>query len=428
MNKIFGFLIAMALLVWGCQSAPKTAAVKPPAVAKTEAPAAPAAEPVAPVAQPATVEPVADPSSIKVSDTGFSPLAQAPHNFLTFTLHVGHQDTAKTWEVDFVASDGTAVRQIKGTAPQFPPAVTWEGKADDGTPAAEGQYIAKLIVDHGDATPEVTQTATVLLDRTPASGSVLITPQLYTPGDPDKLVNPPLLTIALSVKPGIAPVASWRLFIVHPNGSQFMSFISEEHKDNTIVWNGRAPNNASLEAGTTYNVTGQIFDQYGNVGTLKAIFSVAAAAVAVAPGKPEPQVAPVTVTLDGAVIAESKIYFPAYSADLSKVGQEKHEANDKALDALASALKASPGSKIKVIGHANKVFWQDQAKGDAEQKAVLIPLSKARAQAVQAALVNLGLDASEFDLTGVGADGAVAPFGDLVNNWMNRRVEFNVEK
>ena len=132
--------------------------------------------------------------------------------------------------------------------------------------------------------------------------------------------------------------------------------------------------------------------------------------------------------IDGAVIAESKIYFPAYSADLSKVGQDKQAANTKALDALASALKAAPGSKIKVIGHANKVFWQDQVKGDAEQKAVLIPLSKARAQAVQEALVNLGLDASEFDLTGVGADGAVAPFGDLVNNWKNRRVEFKVEK
>jgi outer membrane protein OmpA-like peptidoglycan-associated protein len=140
------------------------------------------------------------------------------------------------------------------------------------------------------------------------------------------------------------------------------------------------------------------------------------------------QAAPVTVMLDGKVFAESMIYFPAYSADFSKVDAPRKATNTEAFQALANALKSATGSKIKVIGHANKVFWQDKAKGDREQEITLIPLSQARAQAVVDELTHLGIDSSLFETAGVGADGNVAPFGDLVNNWKNRRVEFQIEK
>jgi len=419
MKGILSLLIVAAVLATACQTAPKPAATPAP-VAKTETPAAAQPAPTAtPAAAPAAEAPAADPSSIKAGDTGFSPLAQAPHNFIILTLHFGRPALAQTWTVE-IAGPAGVVHRVKGTAPQFPPALTWDGNADDGTPAAEGSYVAKLSVDHGDGVESV-QTDSILLDRTPPSGTITVTPQPFALGDPDKILDSPKVTIAVNVTPGIATVSSWRLFVVHPNGTQFMSFISEEHKDNTVLWNGRAVNNAVLEAGTVYAVTAQVFDQYGNVGNLKTSLQVAQAPQ---PVKPQAQAAPVTVTLDGKVIAESKVYFPAYSADLTKVSSQKQELNAQALDALAAALKAAPGSQIKVVGHANKVFWQDQAKGDVEQREVLIPLSKARAQAVRDALAARGLDATLFDLDGVGADGAVAPFGDLVNNWKNRRVEF----
>ena len=143
--------------------------------------------------------------------------------------------------------------------------------------------------------------------------------------------------------------------------------------------------------------------------------------------QPEPtQPAPVTITLDGKVVAETEVYFPAYSADLSLVEAPKALLNTRNLDRLADALKPVSGAKILVTGHANKVFWQDVAKGDREQREVLVPLSLARAEAVRDALVHRGIDPTVFSVTGVGAEGAVAPFGDLVNNWKNRRVEFVV--
>jgi len=416
--------LILALVLVGCQTAPKTTAATTPA-AKTPVattPAATSAPAVTPAPAPAPTS--ADVNAITAGDTGFSPLAQAPHNFLSLSLHFAHPDAVKTWSVDFSDASGTIVHSVKGTAPQLPPGLTWDGNDDHGKQAPEGNYKARLSVDYGADGVLTAETSPFLLDITPPSGTLAVSPQPWTPGDPNILVNPPQVTITVNVVPGIATVSSWRLFVVHPNGSQFIDFISEDHKDNKVVWAGRAVNNASLEGGVTYNLTAQVFDRYGNVGNLKGTLEVAKAApVSMA----QAESAPVTVTIDGKLVASTEIYFPAYSADLSKVGPAKKGANGKAFDALAAALQGASGAKIKVIGHANKVFWQDQAKGDREQQFTLIPLSKARAEAVRDELVRRGLDATLFELTGVGADGNLAPFGDVANNWKNRRVEFLLE-
>lgn len=416
MKKIAYLSVILVLILASCQTPAKAPAAAP--VAK-----APVATP-APEQTPPKV--VNDVSSITAGDTGFSPLAQAPHNYLSFSLHFAHSDLVKTWTVDFADASGTIVHSVKGEAPQLPPTLPWDGNGEDGKQAPEGNYKARLSVDYGTDGGVVTaETAPFLLDITPPSGTIAADPQPWEPGDPDLMVNPPQVTISVNVVPGIASVSSWRLFVVHPNGSRFMDFISEDHKDNKIVWTGRALNNASLERGISYDLTAQVFDQYGNVGNLKGVLEVAKAVpVPAAQATAQAQSAPVTVTIDGKLIASTQIFFPAYSADLSKVGPAKKAPNEAALDSLAAALKPATGAKIKVIGHANKVFWQDEAKGAREQEMTLIPLSKARAEAVRDALVQRGLDASLFELTGVGADGPLAPFGDLVNNWKNRRVEF----
>ena len=150
MKQSIAILLVLALLATACQTAkPATKTATSPTKTEATAPAstAPAAQ-VNGTPAPSTTQ--VDPSSIKAGDTGFSPLAQAPHNYMTFTLHFGYPDQVKTWSVDFASDNGRVVRSIKGTAPQLPVAVTWDGNADDGTPATEGKYFSKLSVDHGD--------------------------------------------------------------------------------------------------------------------------------------------------------------------------------------------------------------------------------------------------------------------------------------
>jgi outer membrane protein OmpA-like peptidoglycan-associated protein len=81
-----------------------------------------------------------------------------------------------------------------------------------------------------------------------------------------------------------------------------------------------------------------------------------------------------------------------------------------------------------MIGHAVSIFWDNPAKGRKEQQEVLIPLSKARAEAVKAALVERGLDAGRFSVEGVGASDRLVPDSDYKDRWQNRRVAFFLGK
>lgn len=392
---------ALTLALAACQSAP------PPTPSPTPTPAPSATpEPTASPTPEPTVAPAEDASLITASDRGFSPLAQTPHNTLSFTLHLGHPDAVTQWTVAISGPNGI-VRTVQGN--KTIPAWTWDGTTD-GPKLTDGEYKATLTVTHGD-TSETAETAPFIVDMTPPSGSVTIDPQPFTPGaegDSGKV------TFKLTTAPGGAEVASWRLFVIHPDGRRFADFISENHEDSQVVWDGHDQSGNTLEAGTTYKVSVQVVDSFGNTGTFESTLKVSPATV----------VTPVTVSLDGTLLAQLQVYFPANSADLTQIDAAKAKSNADSLDKLAALLQQSAGSKIRVVGHANQVLWQDAAKAKYEQTATLIPLSKARAQAVLAALKTRGLDAKLFDVTGVGAEGNVVPFSDSANIWKNRRVEF----
>jgi outer membrane protein OmpA-like peptidoglycan-associated protein len=401
------WILMAALVLAGCQTTPPKPSPSPTATPEPTPSPTPTPEP--------TVEPTPSPapdgSLITPSDRGFSPLAPAPHNTLSFTLHLGHPDTVTAWSVAVTGPSGL-VRTVEGN--KTIPTWTWDGTTD-GPKLVDGEYKATLTVAHGDD-KETVETAPFIVDVTPPSGSVTVAPQPFAPGaegDAGKV------TFTVTTKAGGADVATWRLFIIHPDGRKFTDFISENSNSNQVVWDGHDQSNNTLEAGVTYKVSVQVVDRFDNTGTFDSTLAVA----------PSTVMAPVTVSLDGAVIAQMQVYFPANSADLSAVvDPSKAKNNGTTLDKLATLLGDAPSSKIRVVGHANQVLWQDPAKAKYEQTETLIPLSKARAQAVLNELKKRGLEGKLFDLTGVGAEGNVVPFSDYPNTWKNRRVEFILER
>ena len=58
----------------------------------------------------------------------------------------------------------------------------------------------------------------------------------------------------------------------------------------------------------------------------------------------------------------------------------------------------------------------------------MIPLSKARAEAVRKALVDRGLADTRFTTQGVGASEQLVPDSDYKDRWQNRRVALFLEK
>ncbi|HTH13702.1 MAG TPA: hypothetical protein VMB23_04850, partial [Spirochaetia bacterium] len=248
MNPRHLIALACLLVLVGCQSAPKAAPTTAPQATPSPTPT-PTQEPSP------TPAPVVDQSSITAGNTGFSPKAQSPANTLAFGLHFGTPDRILSWKVSFLNSAGEEVQSQVGNPPELPPSITWDGKGSDGLLPPDGLYTARLSLDYGDPRgPTKVDSAPFLLDITPPSGTIAVSPQPYEPGDPDILIDPPKVTFDLSLVPGAAAIASWRLGVIHPDGRRFMDFISEDHKDNKVVWNGRAQNNAAPEAGVTYRL------------------------------------------------------------------------------------------------------------------------------------------------------------------------------
>jgi len=422
--------LACGVLVVACQSAPK---VTPAAEAPKPAPVAEVVTP-APVVPEPTPEPTAAPDRIDISRDGFSPLASPPNHTLTVTFHWGDPAKLVEWVLLFAAEGSEPVRTLRGT--EALPFVDWDGKTDSGVLAPHGRYQAILKTTKAGVLVEQARSLPFLLDIVPPSGSITVSPASLVLGPASVIVDPPAkVTIGLTLVSGDAPWTTWRLAVVHPDGKTFREdFINENHRDNQIVWDGRAINNAQLEAGVTYGIQAEVYDVYGNKGVIKGTLPVEAAPVAapvavpavVATPEPAPVPPPVvttmTVTLDGKVLAELPLFFPPYSADLGAVSGAQKEANTAALQKLASLLLEAAQAEVKVVGHANQVLYQDPVKAAYEQRETLIPLSLARAEAVRNALTSSGVSASSLLTTGIGAAQPVVPFSDEVNRWKNRRV------
>ncbi len=157
----------------------------------------------------------------------------------------------------------------------------------------------------------------------------------------------------------------------------------------------------------------KVRDEFDNVGELKSVVPVDIL---------------VEKTPTGLRILSSRIFFKEFTADYQDVRSDLSEQNTKRLADMASKLKKFPNYKIKLVGHAVMIYWDNKALGDIEQREVLIPLSQARAEAVEKALVDRGLDSSMFTTEGVGASDQLVPDSDIDNRWQNRRVAFFLEK
>jgi outer membrane protein OmpA-like peptidoglycan-associated protein len=84
--------------------------------------------------------------------------------------------------------------------------------------------------------------------------------------------------------------------------------------------------------------------------------------------------------------------------------------------------------RIIVEGHAVSLNWENKAAAEREQRDILVPLSRSRAQTVVNELVARGVPSNRMIAEGIGGADPIVPHGDLEERWRNRRVEFYLEK
>jgi len=338
------------------------------------------------------------PCSIQTASSGFSPRSDSSQTTIQLNIKASHNDAVKSWKIAF-ASDQGVQRTLSGTS--LPDIVTWDGRNDSGSNAIEGSYTATLYLDYGEAFLQASATSgSFVLDQNPPTAVISLSSDYFAPSNPGDL-----LTISITSVHSIAKIASWTMDIKDPGGSLFKSY-RDTWPNYQVSWDGKADNGGSISSGEVYPVEVRLRDEYGNVGTIDSMVPIDIIVVKDA---------------QGYRIPNSRIFFKAFTADYSDIAPDLVAQNTSRLDRLAAELKKFPGYKIKIVGHAVMIHWGNKKLGEIEQNEVLLPLSKARAQAIEKALVERGLKADLIATDGEGADHPVVPNSDLVNRWKNRR-------
>ena len=380
--------ISLAILATCFSMACQTTKPAPKAEAQAPAPAAPVA-PAAP-----------GPSLIQTEALGFSPAAENGKTTIAFELLFADADSVASWKVSLTSDQGIQ-KGFSGRGPTLPSSLVWDGTTDSGTPAPEGTYTATLSIDYGTSyTAGRAMSKPFILDRKPPTGTVTLSPALFAPDSPTDTV-----TLTIKAESSLAKLDSWEMDIFDPGGNLFKSFSGKWPSDG-IVWDGKGINGDLVVSAEDYPVVVKLRDEFGNIGPIKSSIPIDLIIIKEA---------------NGYRIPNSRVYFKPFTADYRDVAAELSRQNTLRLDQLAEKLKKFPGYKIKIVGHAVMIHWDDAALGKIEQETVLIPLSKARSAAIRQALVERGLDAAMIETDGVGAADPLVPDSDYANRWQNRR-------
>jgi outer membrane protein OmpA-like peptidoglycan-associated protein/flagellar hook assembly protein FlgD len=327
---------------------------------------------------------------------------------MKLTLSYGPPKSVNSWKLAIQDSSRQVQKTFSGDGPNLPMMVSWDGKSAAGSLVPEGKYTARLSVDYGSAFKPASTTSTpFVLDITPPTGSITLSEPLFSP-----IKGSPSITLTVDVSSALAKIDSWRMEIYAPEHRLFRTFESK-WPTRSVVWDGKGLKGEFVASAEDYPVLVKIRDEFGNVGGLKSLVPVDIL---------------VAKTPTGLRILSSNIFFKEFTADYQDVRPDIAKQNMKRLADMAAKLKKFHNYKIKLVGHAAMIYWFNKALGYIEQREVLIPLSQARAEAVEKALVGRGLDSSMFTTEGVGASDQLVPDSDIGDRWQNCRVAFYLEK
>jgi outer membrane protein OmpA-like peptidoglycan-associated protein/flagellar hook assembly protein FlgD len=346
--------------------------------------------------------------SVTPGSGGFSPTGDKVMDTMKLALSYGPRESVNAWKLEILDSGQHVQKTLNGDGSKLSSTLSWDGKSDAGTLAQEGKYTARLSVDYGSAFKPGTTTSTpFVLDITPPTGSITLSDPLFSP-----IEASPTITLRVDASSRLAKIDSWRMEIYDPENHLFRSFDSK-WPTQSAVWDGKGFKGDFVLSAEDYPVLVQVRDEFGNMGQLKSVV-------------------PVDILMEktptGFRILSSRIFFKAYTADYQDVRPELAEQNNKRLADMAAKLKKFPNYRVRLVGHAVMIHWDNKALGNIEQRDELLPLSRARAEAVKKALVSKGLESFTFTTEGVGASDQLVPDSDLADRWQNRRVAFFLDK
>ena len=348
------------------------------------------------------------PLFLTVGAEGFSPNG-GTNSTIALTAKVGLNEGITNWRLE-ISQEGQGIRRTFTGRGPVPTQFVWDGQTDQGTKAVDGRYTGRLSVVYDKGNKPSTQSSPFILQSGPPQLSLELTPQPFSP-DNDGLNDELLMNLGVK---SLAAVGDWSLDILDPVGHRFILFSGTGAPANQLKWDGRSGTGELVQSASDYTVIFSVTDALGNKSTVQKTLAI-----------------DVLVIKDGdrLKISIPSITFAPNKPDfLQGIEQERIDKNVAVLKRLAEIFTKYQRYRIGIEGHAVMINWADAAKGQKEQETELVPLSKARSDAVKSYLVKLGIADARISTDGIGGARPIVPFSDADNRWKDRRVEFWLDR
>jgi outer membrane protein OmpA-like peptidoglycan-associated protein/flagellar hook assembly protein FlgD len=346
------------------------------------------------------------PIALRLLDASFSPNGDGITETARFTPVVEITEGIVAWTFEVSDSSDSMVYTLSGSSfDDLPRTIIWTGAE-----AEEGLYGGRLTAEYEKGNISVTASPErVSLDISGPRISAQVSPLPFGP-DGDGVNDRLLIKIRTEDPSG---VLNREAQIMDPAGNLFLPLPAAAFSAAGWSWDGKSATGELVQAASDYSLRVRSSDTVGNETTYAHTVPV-----------------DILVIRDGnrLKISISSIYFKPNTPDYINVESETAKRNLATLDRLAEILRKYSDYRIRLEGHGVRVYWDQRQRWQTEETEVLVPLSRARAEAIRAALSSRGIKPERMSIEGFGGYRPVVPHGDLDNRWKNRRVEFILVK
>ena len=346
------------------------------------------------------------PVALRSMDTSFSPNGDGITETARFTPVIEITEGISSWLFEITDSRDTAVYTLSGNSyDDLPRTLLWTGEG-----APEGLYSGRLTAEYEKGNIAVTVSPEkVALDISGPGINAQVTPLPFGP-DGDGFNDRLMIKIIVEDPSG---VILREAEILDPAGNSFLRLPAAAFTAAGWSWDGKSASGELVQSASDYTLRVQSRDTVGNESRYELSIPV-----------------DILVIRDGdrLKISISSIYFKPNTPDYINVEPETARRNLATLDRLAEILKKYSDYRIRLEGHGVRIYWDQPQRWPGEETEVLVPLSRARAEAIRAALSSRGVKPERMSIEGFGGYRPVVPHGDLDNRWKNRRVEFILVK
>jgi flagellar hook assembly protein FlgD/outer membrane protein OmpA-like peptidoglycan-associated protein len=338
---------------------------------------------------------------------GFSPAVGK----LTARVNAEVYDGVDAWKLVIQDSTKRTVKTFTGSNP-LPKEVTWDGRTDAGSPAAEGKYTASLEASYRNGNRAAADSNPFQVDVTPPQVSLAVASDPFVRTD-GTLQGEAFAT--LNVKDA-SPIGKWSLDLLDQKGEVVRTYNGTGDPSGNLVWKGEftasgAPSRDyqgnPTEYRENYTVRMVVADEFGNSTTYRG---------------PVPIDVIILRKDNKMFLLVPNIIFGAYRHELDSRGPEFYKRNMDSIKRVADLAKRYPDYGIGLEAHAENIYLGQAREKQEEQ--ILFPLTQRRAESVRKALVDLGVAPARITSNAYGGKFPLADVRDPQVYWKNRRVEF----